>query len=276
MNDHDLQTPKEPIFSRKKHLLSVGQYASRQGVSTGIVQEAAKLGVVQVRKHKDQTFIVDLPLDTYKTLKQPDWGSNDGIDTTAGATKISELVNKIFQTDRVLEKNLKIPSSGTMFGLRNKSAAIPDLKLFGNEESTAKTANNKNENEPVKFRVPMLRSITDSTIAMPRWKVNVISAAAVIVIIASALSYIIINNKAQQAKLNRAYENIGQLMTEYENAKQKAQMYQFDVMSWQSESERTKKALSASENELSEIRKRLYEARKDLEVMQQEKIEDRR
>ena len=111
MNDHDPQAEKEPIFSRKKNLLSVGQYASRQGVSTGIVQEAARLGVVQVRKHKDKTFIVDLPLDTYKMLKQPDWGNSDGVDTTVGANKISELVNRIFQSDSVLEKNLKKSAS---------------------------------------------------------------------------------------------------------------------------------------------------------------------
>jgi hypothetical protein len=283
MNDHNLQAAKEPIFSRKKSLLSVGQYASRQGVSTGIVQEAARLGVVQVRKHKDKMFIVDLPLDTYKMIKQPDWGNSEGVDTTAGVNKISELVNRIFQSDSILEKNLKRPvglpakkSIGTAAGAavrpqNNSPAVIPDLKLFAEEENNAKTAIRQNENEPVNFRVPFFRSVMDSTMAMPRWKVNTIMVAMAAAIIACAFTYIVINRKIQEERLHRAYENIGNLMTEYENAKQKAQMYEFDVLNWRSEAERTKKALLGSENELSEVRKRLYESRKDLQVLQQEK-----
>jgi hypothetical protein len=284
MNDHDQQSAKEPIFSRKKSLLSVGQYASRQGVSTGIVQEAARLGVVQVRKHKDKTFIVDLPLDTYKMIKQPDWGSSEGVDTTAGANKISELVNRIFQSDSVPGKNLKRPAATSAKSIgaaavavvrpqSNSAAAIPDLKLFAEEESKAKAATRPVEKRTVNFRVPFLRSVIDSTMAMPRWKVNTIVVAMAAAIIACAFTYIIINRNIQQERLHLAYENIGKLMTENENAKQKAQMFEFDVLSWRSEAERSKKALLGSENELNEVRKRLYESRKDLQALQQEKIE---
>ena len=75
---NSLNKLNEPIFSRKKSLLTVGQYAARQGVSAGVVQECARLGVVQVRKHKNKTFIVDLPLDTYKIIKQQDSPSSEG------------------------------------------------------------------------------------------------------------------------------------------------------------------------------------------------------
>lgn len=283
MNDRDQQAAKEPIFSRKKNLLSVGQYASRQGVSTGIVQEAARLGVVQVRKHKDKTFIVDLPLDTYKMIKQPDWGNSEGIDTTAGANKISELVNRIFQSDSVLEKNLKISAAMPAKSIDTAAstavkpqitvpAVIPDLRLFAEEESSVKAAiGHIEENEPVNFRMPFFRGVTDSTMAMPRWKMNTIVVAIAAAIIACAFTYTVINRNIQQQKLNLAYENIGKLMTEYENAKQKAQMFEFDIMSWRSDAERSKKALWGSENELNEVRKRLYEARKDLQSSQQEK-----
>ncbi|MFA6186330.1 MAG: hypothetical protein WC770_03835 [Phycisphaerae bacterium] len=282
MNDHDLQAAKEPIFSRKKNLLSVGQYASRQGVSTGIVQEAARLGVVQVRKHKDKTFIVDLPLDTYKMLKQPDWGSSEGVDTTAGANKISELVNRIFQSDSVLEKSLKksaaLPAKNVGHAADavarpqiTAPAVIPDLRLFAEEESNAKAATRQVEDELVNFRVPFFRGVMDSTRTMPRWKVNTIVVAMAAAIIACVFTYTVINRKIQQEKLHQAYENIGKLMTEYENAKQKAQMYEFDALSLRSEAERSKKALLGSENELNEVRKRLYEARKDLQSSQQEK-----
>ena len=303
MNEHsNVDTAREPIFSRKKSLLTVGQYAARQGVSTGIVQEAAKLGVVQVRKHKNKTFIVDLPLDTYRMLKQQDLGCSETADSAASVNKISELVNRIFQSDTVLEQNLKKPAvAARNIGAiaagkpqNNAPAAIPDLKLFAREETTVLScqpprftqsgaagesesgglpAAQGSQDEPVKFHIPLLRGIMDSLRALPKWKLNTIIVASAFVIIACAYTCVSIDRKIQQEKLHQAYENIGKLMTEYENTRQKARLYEFDMMNWRSEAERSKRALWGSENELNEARKRLYDARKDLQTLQQHDTE---
>jgi hypothetical protein len=168
-------------------------------------------------------------------------------------------------------KNIKAAASAAVRPQSIASTAIPDLKLFAEEENKAKATVRPFEERAVNFRMPFFRSVVDSTIAMPRWKVNTIVVAITAVIIACAFTYTTISRKNQEEKLHQAYENIGKLMTEYESVKQKAKFYEFDALSKQSEAERTKKALLGSENELSEVRKRLYEARKDLQVIQQEK-----
>jgi hypothetical protein len=287
MDEHSsLDTNKEPIFSRKKNLLTVGQYAARQGVSTGIVQQAAKLGVVQVRKHKDKTFIVDLPLDAYKIVKQQDPASGESLDSTETVNKISELVNRIFQSDSVGES--KLNKTAASFG-NPKAAkpslaavdltvkhspgsthtAIPDLELFAEEENRALPLAKRPQIEPGRFHIPFLRKIIDSIKAMPTQKFTTIIVTAALAISLCAYIWVSINSKIQQDKLRQAYASIGKLMAEYENTKQKARLYEFDMLNWRSEAEMSKRTLSNYEAELSETRKRLYEARKDLNDLQQ-------
>jgi hypothetical protein len=276
MDEHSsFDAIKEPIFSRKKSLLTVGQYAASQGVSTGIVQEAAKFGVVQVRKHKDKTFIVDLPLDAYKIIKQQDSDSPESLDSTETANKISELVNRIFQSDNVLESKLR--KTAESFGnpktanqpSRRTHTTIPDLKLFANEENIAPPLAKRPKTEPGRFHISPLRKAADFINAMSARKLTAIITTAAFVITLSAYIWSSINSRIQQEKLSQAYASIGNLMTEYENTKQKARLYEFDIMNWQSQAETSRRALSSSEAELSEIRKRLYEARKDLQDLQQ-------
>ena len=122
----------EPIFSRKKSLVTMQQYATSQGVSAGIVQECAKLGVVQVRKHKDKTFIVDLPLDAYKNLHQPDEQKPEPIDTVAEAQKITGLINKILQPVQNTQAATAKPVEREIKTI--EPAKVPDLNLYAQEE----------------------------------------------------------------------------------------------------------------------------------------------
>lgn len=302
---------KEPIFSRKKALLTVGQYAVRQGVSAGIVQECARLGIVQVRKHKNKTFIVDLPLDAYRSIKQLDSDSPEPVDSANCANKITELVNRIFQPaapvrqhsesdneTQLLSADSERTESKKIGGLktveinpasaemslpqhRHKGpAAIPDLKLFAEEENKVfKSANRRDlakggaadrtEPEPGRFRIPFLRNITDSIRAVSVWKLSFVLVTAAFVISICAYARVSFDRKIQQQKLREAYESINKLMTKYEDAIQKTRLYEFDLMSWQSEAEQSKKALISSETELQNARKQLYEAEKDLQTTQQ-------
>jgi hypothetical protein len=284
----------EPIFSKKKSLLTVGQYASRQGVSTGIVQECARLGVVQVRKHKNKTFIVDLPLDIYKIIKQQDSQSPEEIDGSSCVNKITDLVNRIFQSENETqplpagikrtegEKNsgLKtieispVPAESLLPQPRHKEPeAIPNLKQFVEKESGIAAGKNKNEPDFGKFRIPLLRSITESIRAVSVWRLSFVLVTTAFVISICAYTRVSMDRKIQQEKLQQAYESINKLIGKYEDVKQQAKLYELDMMSWQSEAERSKKALFNSEAELQDTRKNLYEAKKDLETMQQHNTE---
>lgn len=291
---------KEPIFSRKKTLLTVGQYASHQGVSAGIVQEAAKLGMVQVRKHKDKTYIVDLPLDVYQIARQSDAHPMETVDTESCANKITELVNRIFQPDNTGRNTPadfgnkaetqsgdmpQIQSTGQMTSACSASQTefsvqdddvypgIPDLNLFAQELNELADNKDINEQQLSRFRIPVLRNITESITSLSARKIFLILMATAFAVTIIAYSWVSNDRKIQQQKLRDAYENISNLITKYENERQKARLYELDIINWQSEAQRSQKEIIDYKAELQIVKNSLYEARRDLQNTQMYNME---
>ena len=79
---------------------------------------------------------------------------------------------------------------------------------------------------------------------------------AAFVISICAYAWVSIDRKIQQQKLQQAYESINKLITKYEDARQQARLYEFDMMNWRSEAEQSKKALIDSEAELQNVKKK--------------------
>ena len=84
-----------PTLQLKRPLLPIDKYAAREGVSRGIVEECGKLGIVQIRKYKGKTFVVDVPLSPYPHTPETTAEPIQPVDKTAWAGKISELVQKV-------------------------------------------------------------------------------------------------------------------------------------------------------------------------------------
>lgn len=248
-----------PVFCRKKSLLSVQQYATSQGVSAGVVQECAKLGVVQVRKHKDKTYIVDLPLDIYKGIKQQGEHEPEQIDTAAQAQRISDLVNKIFQ-----------PPKSSQPLIAESPVTIPDLHIFAQEENQA-VARNIGRIEPLlsRFRISKARKIIDAIRIISVWRIVSVVATVALFVSISAYRMVSIDRNFQKQRLQQAYSNIQKLMNEYDDTRQKARLYELDMLNWQSESRRTQKALADLQVELQQTKEKLFQARRDLSDTQQ-------
>jgi len=223
-----------PVFSRKKSLLSLQQYATSQGVSTGVVQECAKLGVVQVRKHKDKTYIVDLPLDIYKGINQQDEQKTEPIDTLAQSQRISDLMNKIFQPQKHTQF-LPAERQADKFSVE-PVVGIPDLHLFAQEENQAAAGRiSRAEPQLGQFRISRSRKIIDAIKVISAWRILTVVVTVALFINISAYRMVSIDRKAQQQKLRQAYANIQKLMGEYDTARQKAKIYEIDMINWQSE-----------------------------------------
>ncbi|MGD0785200.1 MAG: hypothetical protein ABR969_05245 [Sedimentisphaerales bacterium] len=258
-----------PIFSRKKSLLTMQQYATNQGVSAGVVQECAKLGVVQVRKHKDKTFVVDLPLDAYKNLSQL---TNDQkpeqIDALAPAQKITGLMNKILQPPR--NANPLPAKTDRRDNISVGPAVVPDLNLFAQEENRDSADRiEESDTELSYFKTPAARKIVDAVKVTSVWKiVSVIVTVAMLVSIV-AYSKVSADRKLQQQKLQQAYEDIQRIMKEYKNTVQKAKMYEVDVANWQSEAVKNQSAVADMQRELMLTKDKLFQAQKDLSATQQ-------
>jgi len=75
--------------------LSIDEYAAREGLSRDIIEDCGKLGIVQIRKHKGKTFVVDLPLTPYSYIPEVTTELTKSNEKTAQAKKIAELVQKL-------------------------------------------------------------------------------------------------------------------------------------------------------------------------------------
>jgi len=86
-----------PILQLKRPLLPIGQYAAREGVSIGILEQCGKLGIVQIRKYKGQAYVVDVPI----TPNMPELVGDPAkpIDKAERARRIAALVKKAFPAE---------------------------------------------------------------------------------------------------------------------------------------------------------------------------------
>ncbi len=103
-------------------LLPIDEYATREGVSRGIVEECGRLGIVQVRKYKGKRYVVDVPLSPYRYPSRgaefaeclSTAGAAKPVDKTTLSKKISELSRKTASKGDILRKNRKMGASDVL------------------------------------------------------------------------------------------------------------------------------------------------------------------
>jgi hypothetical protein len=54
-----------PILQLRRTLLPIDEYAARQGLSRRTVQQQVQSGIIQIRKYKGKTYVVDVPLSPH-------------------------------------------------------------------------------------------------------------------------------------------------------------------------------------------------------------------
>jgi hypothetical protein len=272
LEDKNNQAVEDRMFSRRKSLLTVQQYANSQGISTGVVDECAKLGVVQVRKHKNKMFIVDLPLDASKNARQQqDDKPAEQVNTVEQAHKITDMVNKIFQPSCQISKPaVAKPPVSKPEATAKPASAIPDLKIFAQEEKNAPTVKFDTVSP---FKVSPMRKLSDQLkIAAGN---RVLLAILSIGIIASLCAYSWTDYKYQnhQAKLQRAYASITNLINNQDSTIRKMKLYEMEAANWRTEAQRDKKTIASLEVELVQTKERLSKTQDDLAAAQQNHVE---
>jgi len=65
--DTNEMVPEEgtSILQLERPLLPIDKYAAREGLTRAVVEECGRLGIVQLRKYKGKTYVVDVPLSPY-------------------------------------------------------------------------------------------------------------------------------------------------------------------------------------------------------------------
>jgi isopenicillin N synthase-like dioxygenase len=53
------------LMQDEASLISIDEYAAREGVSAELIKACGEAGIVQIRRHKGKTYVVDRPLTPY-------------------------------------------------------------------------------------------------------------------------------------------------------------------------------------------------------------------
>lgn len=129
----------EPILQLDRPLLSIGEYAAREGVPKGIIEECGRLGIIQIRRYKGKTFVVDLPIRSYSDKRET-------AAMSAQTDRISELVEKFIPETPEAAEESKDAADTTAISkfakdLFHKASRIMNKPVETNQlESTPKPA----------------------------------------------------------------------------------------------------------------------------------------
>jgi hypothetical protein len=97
----------EPVLQVKRSLLPLEEYAAREGVSSSIIHKCGNLGIVQIRKRKGRSFVVDVPLSPHISHLENKARDRESPDENAApmrlCDKIKEFTNPEEWTSRQVE-----------------------------------------------------------------------------------------------------------------------------------------------------------------------------
>ena len=79
----------------RKQLLPIDRYMAREGVSQSVVEEYRQLGIVQIRKHKGRTYVIDIPLEPYPTENEHPQPTAQQFARTTSLRQTSEAIERI-------------------------------------------------------------------------------------------------------------------------------------------------------------------------------------
>ncbi|MHC4186597.1 MAG: hypothetical protein ACYSRQ_00245 [Planctomycetota bacterium] len=84
----------EPILHVERSLIPLEEYAEREGVSISIILECAKTGIVQIRKCRGNSYVVDVPLSPHVMHLETKNGIKDGDGSISSTKSLSEKIKE--------------------------------------------------------------------------------------------------------------------------------------------------------------------------------------
>jgi DNA repair exonuclease SbcCD ATPase subunit len=115
----------------------IDEYAAREGLSRDLVEECGKLGIVQLRTYKGETFVVNVPISPYLCVSETAKKPVRPVDKNTRAQKISELMQRVASEKSIPQKKPPMAASEGPTESSDKSVkpgAISHLikKMFDN------------------------------------------------------------------------------------------------------------------------------------------------
>jgi hypothetical protein len=266
-----IQDDSKPILQLNRQLLPIDKYAAREGVSRGIVEECGRLGILQIRKYKGQTYIVDVPLSPYLNACEdfPFLQENkktaiaDTVANNQSACGQTTAVKKIAELVQSIESNAPADlGSGVKEKIVNGASWIVDSGTsheprITNHESRTTVARDQGSGFGDQIGEGQRQPKCDIRYTSAK---RIRQAAARIVIIVCIFAALLaglwfyLNQSINRSRLDRASANIKTIYNDSVQTSQQLAAFQNKLVEATAELELAKKDLNSNKDEIQTIR----------------------
>ncbi len=290
----------KPLLQLKRPLLPIDKYAVREGVTRRMVEEYGRLGIVQIRKYKGKTYVVDVPLspylpeseglqalqERYKVENPTSEKQNQQVNKTSRVKMISELISPssprqtqktISDTHRIAAKPMKPniepikakSNPGLTKGLLDQASKISN-KLVGKSRyefdnskpvSTSATVSQVDRRQ---FDVNTKEAEIRRT-----WKIAAFSLIGCLFVAFLACLWLYMNQKVHSGRLDQATASIQNVYDDFVRTNQQLATFQGKLLESTAEIEWIKNELKNSRAESESVRNELTQVKRSLDTIQQ-------
>jgi DNA repair exonuclease SbcCD ATPase subunit len=267
----------EPSFIFIKKLVPIDEYAKERGLSREIVEDCGQIGIVQIRKYKGKTFVVDLPVSPYQyssdqsptgLLNNPEFGQ-----------KVAELVKKIESTQSCIdagsvqksESSKRIQTSAKTL-IKTQTATKPFKPKVEPQQkpSTVEPVGVKIIKRPEsddtlgKFQN---RVLADQAKSKRIWKVTALVLFALVFAAFVISFWLYTDNRIQIQTAEYAYATVQQIHKDLLKTKGQIETLQSRLAGETQKLALAKAELKSSYAQLQSLRDQLATARRDIELL---------
>ena len=253
-----------PILHLKRPLLPIDEYATREGISRGIVEECGKLGIVQIRKYKGKTFVVDVPLSLYLYgTSETAVEQRHPTDRAIQDKKIDEFVQKVTPKAPILQKKNRVKNPDT-----------PEITIKS-PKPVDKSVETKKE-MPELVHTPQAEELSlDAFLAAQAWSKRTWQVIALFSLTFLFAAFLIniwfyMGRKVQLAKIEKAYASVQQSLSDSAEANQRAKALQSELAESGTKLGRTKNELYNTRVELERVKTELDSSKAELKRLRSE------
>jgi len=267
-----------PILQLKRPLLPIDKYAARQRLSRSTVEKYRQLGIIQIRKYKGKTYVVDVPVSPYHPgfEGQQSLQESPKMATQAAGNNEYRMSNTELRNSPALaevnlspqKRGFEIQNSG--FSVRHSLFLISALakrifcKAFKiKNQLSMQDARRKTQDSRLKTQDSKMKARAQRV-----WQVAAISLIVCLFAAFLACLLLYMNQKVQRGRLDRAYASIQNVYDDYVRTSQQLATLQSKLVESTAELEWVKNEVNNSRAEAKNMRNELTQVTRSLETIQ--------
>lgn len=203
------QEQEGPILHLGKKLLPIDEYSNQTGLSRGLLEQYSRIGIVQIRRYKGRTFVVDVP-----SRPRSDNAEAKAIEEllnsrnrASQAKKLTKLIAELTSTPEVKVKpkarvNLKPKVSAPPPQIPDLQIFETPLEVYGPIDKTAKNRQFGFGQLFAKIPIAQLR------------QASVVFVVTFLVVSLYASFWLLVAGKVQAGRFARAHTDIQEILGE--------------------------------------------------------------